>query len=279
VADSEPEAELEEALVKAAATLAAVGGRVIAQPSERRVAAAPSGPCVAAEPGRRSASGIDPRPGPARRALSVGPRPDPAEGVFETLLTQDGRPQFLTAHLQRLAASVQGLYGHSLEPELPGRVSVAGAGLARGRIRVHIRPDGTVTLDASPEPLSRRDAPALRLAPWWLPGGLGAHKWIDRRLLVALGAAEPATVPLLLDGDGAVLEAGWANVWIVEAGDWITPPADGRILPGVTRALLLANPTVSTREESFDLARLAGADAVFLTSAVSGRRRAVLAGR
>jgi para-aminobenzoate synthetase/4-amino-4-deoxychorismate lyase len=213
------------------------------------------------------------------RALTHATRPEPAHGVFETLLAQDGRPQFLLAHLERLAASADILYGATLPDDLAARVGVAGAGLTRGRIRVVLQPNGALAIAAQPEPAPDRRAPALVLAPWLLPGGLGAHKWSDRRLQSALGAAMPATVPLFVDGDGAVLEAGYANVWIVEGDQWITPPADGRILPGVTRALMLANPGLRAREGSFDLARLAAADAVFLTSSVSGRRRATLASR
>ncbi len=45
--------------------------------------------------------------------------------------------------------------------------------------------------------------------------------------------------PLLVDADGTVLEAAWGNVWVLEGDALLTPPADGRILPGVTRSLLL----------------------------------------
>jgi branched-subunit amino acid aminotransferase/4-amino-4-deoxychorismate lyase len=62
-------------------------------------------------------------------------------------------------------------------------------------------------------------------------------------------------------------------VWIVEGDELITPLADGRILPGTGRAALLAADS-SAREEAFDLARLASADAVFLTSSISGRHAA-----
>lgn len=47
-------------------------------------------------------------------------------------------------------------------------------------------------------------------------------------------------VPLLVDLDGALLEAAWANLLLVTAdGALVTPPLDGRILPGVTRARTL----------------------------------------
>jgi para-aminobenzoate synthetase / 4-amino-4-deoxychorismate lyase len=108
-----------------------------------------------------------------------------------------------------------------------------------------------------------------------LPGGLGAHKWRDRTLLDALAALQPGTVPLLIGSDELVLEAAHANLWIAEGDTLLTPPADGRILPGVTRSELLTGDGTA-REESIDLRRLATADAVFLTSAISGRRASVL---
>ncbi|MGH2875280.1 MAG: aminotransferase class IV, partial [Solirubrobacteraceae bacterium] len=99
-----------------------------------------------------------------------------------------------------------------------------------------------------------------------LPGGLGAHKWRDRRLLDDLGD-DP--VPLLVEPDGTVLEAAFANVWLLRGDRLVTPPADGRILPGVTRALLLraAGLGLSAVEEHVSVEDLRGADAVILTSA------------
>jgi len=49
--------------------------------------------------------------------------------------------------------------------------------------------------------------PAVRLRAALLPGGLGAHKWADRRLLAALAAGFAAGEQVLLaDADGTVLE-------------------------------------------------------------------------
>ncbi|MDQ3742171.1 MAG: aminotransferase class IV, partial [Actinomycetota bacterium] len=61
-----------------------------------------------------------------------------------------------------------------------------------------------------------------------------------------------------------VLEAAWANVVIVEGDALITPPDDGRILPGVGRAALAAT------EDEVDLQRLERADAVLLVNALRG---------
>src|SRR5207302_11205253 len=95
-----------------------------------------------------------------------------------------------------------------------------------------------------------------------IAGGLGRHKWRDRRLL----GSDGTHVPLIVDRDD-VLEAAWANVWILEGDTVITPPADGRILPGVTRALLLELEPAAI-EEPISLGRAQDADAIILTSSV-----------
>jgi para-aminobenzoate synthetase / 4-amino-4-deoxychorismate lyase len=104
-----------------------------------------------------------------------------------------------------------------------------------------------------------------------LPGGLGPHKWRDRTLLEAHEADDPGTLPLLLDADGYVLEASRASV-LVQAGDGtlLTPPADGRILPGVT----IARAGATARRLTFD--DLRDAAAVYVTSALRGRQPALL---
>jgi para-aminobenzoate synthetase/4-amino-4-deoxychorismate lyase len=100
------------------------------------------------------------------------------------------------------------------------------------------------------------------IAPFLLPGGLGPHKWLDRRLVDGLAAAAGGALPLLIDTDGSVLEATWANVLIEERGRLISPPDDGRALPGIGRRALPYD------EEPVDLDRLLAADAVVLTSAL-----------
>jgi para-aminobenzoate synthetase / 4-amino-4-deoxychorismate lyase len=256
VADSDPEQELAEALAKAAGPVAAIGGSV-AGPLERP--AYPPELCW--YPGRA-----------VERALLHGHRPDPAMGVFDTMLVSDGRPVALERHLARLAASVAQLYGAALPRTLIAGVQAAAAEAAaipggRARLRIDVDPAGGVRITVSPA--GPRPQEELVLEPYALPGGLGAHKWRDRRLLDALSLLRPGTVPLLVDTDGLVLETAYANVWIAEGDELITPAADGRILPGTTAAELLADEP-GAREEPIDLERLASADSVFLTSSISG---------
>jgi para-aminobenzoate synthetase/4-amino-4-deoxychorismate lyase len=119
------------------------------------------------------------------------------------------------------------------------------------------------------------------LVPFTLPGGLGEHKWRDRRLLETLARIADGATPLLLDGDGAVLEAAWGNVFLLDGDRLRTPPLDGRILPGVTRAAVLRAADevgLAGAELPFDLAELAAADGILLSSALAGVVPAVLRG-
>lgn len=248
VADSDPAEEAAEALVKARPLLEAIG------------AALPEPP---APVGRV--------PAPARAAPRPWPRPDPALGVFETLAVVGGVAVELDAHLARLGDSVATLYGQPLAGDVRGRAARAAAQTGGPcRLRIVALPDGGVAVSTAPLPVRG----PLRLEPVTVPGGLGAHKWLDRRLLDGLGGEVSPAVPLLVDLDGALLEAAWANVLLVTAdGTILTPPLDGRILPGVTRARTLGRARelgLAVQERPCTLDDLAAAAEVLLTSSLAG---------
>jgi para-aminobenzoate synthetase/4-amino-4-deoxychorismate lyase len=227
---SDPDAEYRECLSKARPLIEAAGSALAEEPITRPQALPP----------------------PTRR-----PRPDPALGVFETLLAADGEFKLLDEHLRRLEASVLELYGERLPPDLGLEPPPAGA----WRIRVVFRPGAGVTVERVPATFP--DGP-LEPELLVLPGGLGAHKWVDRVLVAG-------REPLIVDLTGEVLETGSGNVFVVEGDRLATPPADGRILPGVTRAQLMREQEVA--EEPIDLQRLCEADDVFVTSSIRGRQR------
>ena len=117
-------------------------------------------------------------------------------------------PQALEPHLARLAASYRALYGRALPDELAVRAAAAAAGRERGAPADRRDAGGeaelTVTAPRPPAPVTLR--------PVVLPGGIGPHKCRDRRLLESHEADDPATMPLLLDADGLVLETSRASV-------------------------------------------------------------------
>jgi para-aminobenzoate synthetase/4-amino-4-deoxychorismate lyase len=245
-AGSDPGAELEECLVKARPLLALGGAGAFAP----EAAPAPRLPAPALSGGRE--------------------RPDPARGVFETLRVHDGVARRLPEHLARLRAGTAACRV-AAPADLRSQIITAAARLGTGRLRVDLVAGFPAAITTGPLPSPHEP---VRLAPCLLPGGLGAHKWADRRLLDALTAALGAT-PLIVDADGAVLEAAWASLWAQEGERLLTPPADGRLLPGITRAALLAeDPRCS--EEPVSLVALRSADAVWVSSALRGLVRAVI---
>jgi len=208
--------------------------------------------------------------------MALAPTPDRTRGLFETLLVLDGVPVELGAHLDRLAASLEALFGATLPPGLAAEAADRARPFQLGRLRISIDRIETaprVTLateDVDPGdffPAWERGAELQSLA---LPGGLGRHKCGDRR---ALDGVDAGMVPLLFDRGDEVLEAGRANLFAAIDGVLVTPRADGRILPGIARAGAIA----AARKAGIDVAErrltrdeLLAADEVFLTGSVRG---------
>jgi para-aminobenzoate synthetase / 4-amino-4-deoxychorismate lyase len=192
-------------------------------------------------------------------------------GVFETVRIEGGRALHLEDHLARMRASVRALHGAELGAELEACVAAAlrDAGDDAQRLRIVAAPGAAP--EATLAPLGPAASTAsVTLKPWTVPGGLGAHKWLDRRRVDEASARLGAT-PLIVEPDGEVLEAAWGNVFALEGRRLTTPPADGRLLPGVTRARLLAlagELGLDAGEERLSLERLAHAGAICVTSAL-----------
>jgi len=160
------------------------------------------------------------------------------------------------------------LYGRDLPP-----LDIAPALPGAGRLRLLADPDGRVSVETGPPAGTGPES----LEPVTVPGGLGAHKWRDRRWLDALSAAVAPAQPLLVDLDGYVLEAANAALLIVtDDGTLVAPPLDGRILPSVTRARAIEDAHAQGTRiviRPVLLSELATAREVILASAVRGIRR------
>ncbi len=262
VADSTPDGEYAELLVKARPLIDAVGGTLDLSLLHR---VGPEGRMETTE------RGLD------TSVLRAATRPvaDAARGVFTTLLVLDGEPVDLEAHVARLDASVRAVYGSTVRAGLEEAIRRKASGLVgRHRLRVDAVPTASapeVQVRLSTAEL-RRPATAWRLVPQIVPGGLGQHKWADRS---ALGPTGPAggIDPLLIDTDGSVLESGRANVFVVLDDGVHTPPLDGRILPGTARARIIEQltaasiPVMQRRLTSDDFAR---ASEVFVSNTLRG---------
>ncbi len=195
-----------------------------------------------------------------------------------------GRPVELDAHLARLHASARELFGDPAAARTHGPARALAQGeahdLLRGRLRLTLATasDGTLDLAASAEALDPSVSfPPLeqgaRLASIEVPRGLGRHKWADRRLIESAAAELDGAQPLIVDSDGTVLETERANVFAIREGVLLTPPADGRILPGIARGRILEiahQLGITEREAQLSVPDLQSADEVFLTGSLRG---------
>jgi para-aminobenzoate synthetase / 4-amino-4-deoxychorismate lyase len=201
-------------------------------------------------------------------------QPDRSRGVFETLLVVDGEPIELEAHLNRLARSLEEVYSRALPPHLEDKMREAAAEIPLGRLRCTLAPgeDGLQLdlLAGGVESEAVFPERGVHLRTHEIAGGLGAHKWAHRP---GINRPAPEEAGDLITDGGQVLEAGWANVFAVRGGTLFTPPLDGRLLPGTTRAAVLelaAETNIATNEQPLHREDLLDAEETFLTGSIRG---------
>jgi para-aminobenzoate synthetase/4-amino-4-deoxychorismate lyase len=222
--------------------------------------------------------------------MSALPHADPGRGVFETMLVIAGRVVELDAHIGRLQASVEALYGEALRDSARTLIVDHAGEIERGKLRLTVipapGPPGPTGMD--PETGSQRlrveaeevgsntvfpgPENSASLRSHVVAGGLGEHKWADRDLLDRVAATSPGELPLLLDADGTVLEASRASVFVIREGRLATPVTDGRILPSIARQQAIeaaAAEGIEIGEERLTLTDLLDHE-VFLTGSVRG---------
>jgi para-aminobenzoate synthetase / 4-amino-4-deoxychorismate lyase len=210
--------------------------------------------------------------------MRVSPHADPAKGVFETMLVLEGRPVELDAHLERLAASVGTLFGAELPSAAREVVVDRARGIRHGKLRLTVAPAenrlkiDVATTEVEPGEVFPPPDRGIALRSFVVAGGLGAHKWADRRLLERAAAAASGELPLIVDADGTALEASRGSVFAAREGRLATPPTDGRILPSIARrqAIEVARAEgIEAREEPLTVDDLRRGE-VFLAGSVRG---------
>lgn len=228
--------------------------------------------------------------GPWGWAAGTFGRGVPAEpvpfGLLETMAAVAGGVPLWPHHRARLAAGAARLGWPAPPAELPEATAdlLARNGHTDGVLRLVLTPHGELQLTSRAR---GPDAPVVLLpvlarrpddAP---PPDL---KTSDRRhydAALAEARAGGADDGVLLGDGGAVLETAVGNLWLLLDGAWVTPPADGSLLAGVARGLLLgagSGSGVRCAERRCELADLHRASALAVSNAVHGVRPAALRG-
>jgi branched-chain amino acid aminotransferase len=208
------------------------------------------------------------------------------DGVFETAKVVDGVPFALTRHLARLARSAAGLglrapSDGDLRAAVAATLAANAAELAAPhRLRITLTggtgPLGSDRGDARPTlvlvlaPLSGWPASAkVVVVPWTrnaqaATAGLKTTSYADNVVALAHAHAAGGAEALFANTAGHLCEGTGSNVFLVLAGELVTPPLSSGCLAGVSRALVLEWTHAVEREVTMvDLTR---AEEVFLTS-------------
>jgi D-alanine transaminase len=215
-----------------------------------------------------------------------------ADGVYEVVRLYDGKPFTFKEHLDRLEKSAAGI-----KLSLPMARSALEEGLLKLVAKSGVR-DGMIYLQASrgvaprnhvfPEtPTAAVVAYCRALPPIPAPGqGEGAKLlavpddrwkrcWIKAIALLAnvLAKNEAASQgydeAAFVDENGVVAECSTANLFAVIGGKLVTHPIGPRVLPGITRAVLLkcaAEIGVEVEERPLREAEAVAAQELFITS-------------
>lgn len=175
-------------------------------------------------------------------------------GLFETMLSVDGRLMHFEEHIERLVAAATALRVPA--PRLEEiRIACRGVTAAGGGERA-LRVDWlavSAPIDSPdawrlevreraipPLTVARRAGCRLRVLDPSFTRGLAGWKttsYAACTLGLRIAAAGGDNEGLFIDRHGFLLEGTATNYFLVDGEDRVsTPPADGRILPGVTRA-------------------------------------------
>jgi branched-chain amino acid aminotransferase len=214
------------------------------------------------------------------------------DGVFESIVTERGRPFAWTRHLARLRHSAAGL-GLDLpsDDELRGGVDAViaangfGPGAAdRARVRITVTggvaPPGSGRGTSSPlvlitaTPLTEvADTTDVITVPWTrnersAVAGLKTTSYAENVVALARAKQHGASEALFANTAGHVCEGTGTNVFCVVDDELVTPPLSSGCLAGVTRALVQELTGAAERDLPFGV--LAEVEEAFLTSTTRG---------
>ena len=197
--------------------------------------------------------------------------------LFETMFATREGCRHRVRHLQRLRASAA-YFGFAWnEEKIVATMDDALAQLlpdTKYRMRLALRQQGECTVQYTR--LAVLDEPVrLLLAPRpTLSNDLFLrHKTSVRSTYDAAwraAEAQGAFDMLFFNERGELTEGGRSNVFLKLQGQWVTPPLSSGVLPGVMRAVLLADPAWNATEHTLTLDDLRAAEEIVVCNALRG---------
>lgn len=219
------------------------------------------------------------------------------EGVYETWRTYNGQPFLFDRHMRRLRNS-SGMIALAIpltDEQLDARCreTIGAAGLKEeAYVRVLVtRGIGELSYDltdcpspsivvivkphvAPPPDVYERGVkvaivPIIRNHPGTVSPLIKSNNLLNNALAMQEALKRGAFEGVMRNYRGELAECTTSNLFIVNAGEVLTPPLDAGLLPGITREFVLEigkNAGVPAREAVLHDADLFGADEAFLTS-------------
>jgi branched-subunit amino acid aminotransferase/4-amino-4-deoxychorismate lyase len=194
--------------------------------------------------------------------------------VFETVRVHEGRFLDLPAHLSRWRRSAA-LLEISLPPERAVLAACwaaqAALGLAEAVVRITATAGGRWMVWAREAPARRREVRCITrraVVDPLVPAAAKHGSRLRGHMALAGRAAEEV---IWIGAHGGMIEGSWSNVIGVLDGVVVTHPADGSLLPGITRAAVLRlaeGQGISVEERP--VAPDAPLDELYLSSSVHG---------
>jgi para-aminobenzoate synthetase / 4-amino-4-deoxychorismate lyase len=208
-----------------------------------------------------------------------------ATGLFETIAFSKGEPLRLQDHLLRMQASAKALRiafdSAKAEKLILSTCTELDKHLSY-RVRLDLSSNGepSVTsgaLDLINEPVKIFWAKDILTDDVMMFSGdaLLHHKISNRTLYdqawqqaVQLGGFDA----LFVNEQGYVTEGGRTSIFVKHTGssEWLTPPLSSGLLPGVMRAILLADPSMNAREANLTIRDVLAAEEIILSNALRG---------
>lgn len=211
-------------------------------------------------------------------------------GLFETIRSYQGVPFQLDAHVDRMLASARALRFTAVpqRADIVSRTAECARSIGDGVVRVTLTRGNDAHARAPQLLLTTRsvtytdDQYAKGIALKWASsrrdrhGLVAGHKTLNQlQNIVEWGIAAEGGYDecLFIDSDGGLAEGSRSNVFLVQQQAVSTPEANGGILPGLTRQLvieILRDLKYPVVERAIGAHELMGATECFVTNSVMG---------